>query len=39
MNEKHAPEVRFAEFSDEWTNTLLGNELEIWSVARVHKDE
>jgi len=39
VNERRTPEVRFDGFYGNWTERFLGDVLEIWSAARVHKDE
>ena len=40
MGEKlNVPELRFSEFIEDWDRLFLGNVLDIWSAARVHKDE
>ena len=39
VNERKAPEIRFNGFVNDWQKRFLGDVLEIWSAARVHKEE
>lgn len=40
MSEKrNIPELRFPEFSEKWSKSLLGDVVDITSASRVHKDE
>ena len=39
LNERIIPELRFDGFSSNWNKRLLGDILEVWSAARVHKNE
>ncbi|NDI37239.1 restriction endonuclease subunit S [Chengkuizengella sediminis] len=39
MRNKHTPEIRFVEFTEEWKHRKLGDLIKISSAARVHKNE